>query len=110
MIIVAIFRCSLLLFLDVTPLKSPNPETEAPDLKALSSSSSVEVVPLDGSEDSQADHLQQYVQERMASLGLKPGKFVNPLGSFEPHNEETLRVFRCRPVCASLQSDNHKAK
>ena len=77
MIIVSIFRCSLLLFLDVTPLKSPNPETEAPDLKALSSSSSVEVVPLDGSEDSQADHLQQYVQERMASLGLKPGRILN---------------------------------
>ena len=58
----------------MTPLKSPNPETEPLDLKALSSSSSVEVVSHDGTEENQADHLQKYVQERMASLGLKPGR------------------------------------
>ena len=63
-----------MLLTDVTPLKSPNPETEPLELKALSSSSSVEVVSHEEGEENPAEHLQKYVQERMASLGLKPGK------------------------------------
>ncbi len=65
----------LLYFSVVSPPKSPAPELADQPLQALSTSSSVEIVS-EPPPDTDFGHMTELVQERIASLGLKPGMII----------------------------------
>ena len=89
----------------MSPPKSPIPEEDAVDspLKALSTSSSVELV-TEVSPEAEAENaalMTQLVQERMASLGLKPDlpeAEIESLSSFSEDSNDSDSDFYVVPI------------
>ncbi|KAL5005842.1 hypothetical protein ScPMuIL_017000 [Solemya velum] len=75
---------------DVTPPKSPTPEPSEHLQSPLSNSSSVEVV--SGEQDDDLAQMTEFVQERMAGLGLKPEIDIDleSLSSFSDDDDSSL--------------------
>ncbi len=57
----------------MTPPKSPPGEYDVEVLRTISNSSSVEIVSETSSTEDLTNRMTELVQERIASLGLKPG-------------------------------------